>query len=319
MSAPENPGRLAGQEVHVHVVVELQRLQVHHEHLLALVQVGQVHVYLTVEAACAQQGRVEHVGAVGGGQRDDAAVGAEAVHLGEQGVQRVLALVVAAHGGVLRAGTAHGVYLVDEDDARRLRLGLLEQVAHTAGTHADEHLDEVGARHREERHAGLAGHGLGQQRLARSRRTYEQGALGNLAAQLGVFLRVLQEVHNLLHLLLGTGLSGHVLERDAQVAALLVHLGLRLAYAEDAAAAHAGTAAAHAPHEQHPQAEDEHEGQQVVEEHLQHAALLAVVIGELAHEQAVLARLVDELLHLGHAAYLHVDVGLLAPSCRHLA
>ena len=137
-------GCLAGQEVYVDGVVQFQRFQVDHKHLLTLVQVRQVDVYLAVKAACTQQGRVEHVYTVGGGQDDDTAVGAEAVHLSQQGVQRVLAFVVAAHGGVLRAGTAHGIDLVDEDDARTLGLGLLEQVAYTAGTHTDKHLDEVG-------------------------------------------------------------------------------------------------------------------------------------------------------------------------------
>ena len=125
---------------------------------------------------------------------------------------------------------------------------MLEQIAHSRGTHADEHLDEVGTRHREERHTGLAGYGLGQQCLTRSRRTYEQCALGNLAAQFRVFLRILQEVYNLLHLLLGTCLTCYVLKRNAQFAAFLVHLGFRLAYVEDTAHAHAATAAAHAAH-----------------------------------------------------------------------
>jgi hypothetical protein len=114
-------------------------------------------------------------------------------------------------------------------------LGLAEQVAHTTGTHAHEHLYEVTARHGEEGHAGLAGNGLGQQRLTSSRRSHEQGSLGNLTAQVGVFLRILQEFNDFLHFLLGTFLSGHVLERDVQVAAFLVHLGLRLAHVEDSA------------------------------------------------------------------------------------
>jgi hypothetical protein len=46
-----------------------------------------------------------------------------------------------------------GVDLVDEDDRRRRLLGLFEQVAHAARADADEHLDEVGAGDREERHA----------------------------------------------------------------------------------------------------------------------------------------------------------------------
>ena len=296
--------RLTSQEVYVDTLVELQRLQVYHEDVLALAQVGQVDMYLAVEAARTQQGRVEHVYTVGGGQHDDAAVRAEAVHLGQQGVQRVLALVVAAHGGILRTGTSHGVDLVDEDDAWRLGLRLLEHVAYARGTHADEHLDEVATRHRKERYTGLAGHSLGQQGLTCARRAYEQGTLGNLAAQLGIFLRVLQELHNLLHLLLGACLSGHVLERDAQLAAFLVHLRLRLAYVEDAAS----HAAAHAAEQQHPDGEEQQYGQQHAYQTAQYAAAFLVLVVEVAGEDTRLAALVDKRLELLDAAELNGQV-----------
>ena len=62
------------------------------------------------------------------------------------------------------------VELVDEDDRRRVLARLLEQVAHARGADADDHLDELGGAHREERHARLARDRLGEQRLARARR-----------------------------------------------------------------------------------------------------------------------------------------------------
>src|SRR3546814_14594552 len=78
---------------------------------------------------------------------------------------------------------ADGGDLVDEDDARRVLLALLEHVAHAAGADADEHLDDVGARDREVRPLGLTGDGLGQQRLAVARLADpKHGALA-LAAQ----------------------------------------------------------------------------------------------------------------------------------------
>jgi hypothetical protein len=100
---------------------------------------------LAVEAARAQQRRVEHVGAVGGRDDDDARVALEAVHLHQQLVQGLLALVVAA-AEARAALAADRVDLVDEHDAGRVLLRLLEHVAHARGAHADEHLDEVGAR-----------------------------------------------------------------------------------------------------------------------------------------------------------------------------
>ena len=175
-------GCLTGEEVDINRLVNLQWFQMYQEYLLTFVQVWQVYMDLTVETSCSEQGRVEHVGTVGGSEDNDTAVGTKTVHLCEQGVQRVLTLVVTTHRGVTAARTAHGINLINEDDARRLCLGLLEEVADTTGTHTHEHLHEVGTRHREERDTGLTGHSLGEQGLTGSRRSHEQGALGNLSA-----------------------------------------------------------------------------------------------------------------------------------------
>jgi hypothetical protein len=51
--------------------------------------------------------------------------------------------------------TADGVDLVDEHDAGRVLLALLEQVADARRADADEHLDEVRAADREERNVGF--------------------------------------------------------------------------------------------------------------------------------------------------------------------
>jgi hypothetical protein len=155
--------------------------------------------------------RVEHVGAVGRGDDDDALVGLEAVHLDEELVQRLLALVVTA--AEARAAVAtDGVDLVDEDDAGRVLLALLEEVAHAARADADEHLDEVRARDAEEGHAGLAGDGAREQRLARAGRAHQQHALRDAAAEALELLRVLEERDDLLDLVLGLVDAGDVRE-----------------------------------------------------------------------------------------------------------
>ncbi len=244
---------LLGKEVHVHGVVQFQRLQMHLEYLFALLQIRQFHMYLPVETPCTQQGGVQHIGTVGGSQDDDTRVGAEAVHLCQQLVQCRFPLVVAsACKRVASAGTPHSVYLVDEDDSRCLLLRLTEQVAHTAGTYTHEHLHEVATRHREERHIRLACHCLGKQRLTCPGRTYQQHALGYLAAEVGVFLRVFEEGDNLLHLLFRACETGNVLERHLVFLVLVNHLRLGFAHAEDvgSTAGTASDAAAH-PHEEH--------------------------------------------------------------------
>ena len=229
---------------------------------LSLSQVGQVYVYLTVETACTEQCLVEHVYSVGGSEHDNTRVGAEAVHLGEQGVEGVLSLVVAAGGGALAAGSSYGVNLVDEDDAGCFLLGLTEYVAHAAGSYADKHLDKVGTAHREERHVGLACHGFGQQRLTGSGRADKQRSLGDFTSELGKLLWFFQELHYLGHLLLGAFLTSHILECDAHLAGFLVELGFTLADIEYAAA---GSATVHAVHEEEPYEDEQQEGTEVVE------------------------------------------------------
>src|SRR5438067_9639401 len=123
------------------------------------------------------------------------------------------------------------INFVHEDDAWRVLLALLKQVAHAAGTHADEHLDEVRTRDGEERHVSFAGYRTGQQGLAGSGRADQQNALGNASTELLEFLRFAQEFNNFAQLFFGFIHAGHVFERDF----LLLHgeqAGAALAEAE---------------------------------------------------------------------------------------
>src|SRR4051795_12601376 len=109
--------------MNVDVVGERNLLGVDREDPLASLDVGTVDDNAAIEAARTEQRRIEDVGAVGGRDQDDAFVRLEAVHLDEQLVQRLLALVVAA----AEAGAAVApdrVDLVDEHDAGGVLLAL---------------------------------------------------------------------------------------------------------------------------------------------------------------------------------------------------
>ena len=205
--------RLAGERREVDLLRDRLALGVHLEDLLAAGAVGAVDHDLAVEAARAQQRGIEDVGPVGGRDQDDVVLQLEPVHLDEELVQRLLALVVAAaQAGAAMA--ADGVDLVHEDDAGRVLLGLLEQVADAARADADEHLDEVGARDGEEGHAGLARDGARQQRLAGAGRPVQQHALGDARPQRLELLGVLEELLDLVELLDRLVRAGDVAERD---------------------------------------------------------------------------------------------------------
>ena len=206
------------------------------EDFLAAFDVGQVHGDLAVEAAGAEQGGVEHVGAVGGGDDDHAFLGVEAVHLDEQLVERLLAFVVAAAHAVA-AVAADGVDFIDEDEAGRVFSALFEHVADAGGADADEHFDEVGAGDGEERHSASPAMALASRVLPVPGEPTISTPLGIDAAEPLEFLGVAQEIDDFLDFFLGLLDAGDVLEGDL-VAVHGEQAGLALAEAHGAAAGH---------------------------------------------------------------------------------
>ena len=67
------------------------------------------------------------------------------VHLNQQLVQGLFALVIPA-AQTSTTMTPDSVNFIDEDDARRVLLGILEHVADASRTDADEHLDKIRTR-----------------------------------------------------------------------------------------------------------------------------------------------------------------------------
>src|SRR5205823_6870989 len=121
--------RLAGKCVNVDLARKRLAAGVNLQDLLASHPVRPVDDDLAVEAAGPQKRRIEDVRAVGGGDQDDVVLHLEAIHLDQQLVERLLALVVAS----TQAGAAvatDGVDLVHEDDAGRVLLGLLKKVSY---------------------------------------------------------------------------------------------------------------------------------------------------------------------------------------------
>ena len=135
-------GRPGCEHFQVDVRADLHVLDVNAENLLSALHVWLVDEDLPIEAAGTEQGRVEHLWPIRRAHDDDALPRVEAVHLREELIEGLLALLVAAHRR-LDPDLAERVELVDEDDARRLDLGLSEEIADPRGPDADEHLDEL--------------------------------------------------------------------------------------------------------------------------------------------------------------------------------
>ena len=136
---------LAREKLHVEIGRYLNRAEMNLEDCLALIEVRKLHVNLPVETSRTQQSLVEHVDTVRSCEDDDTRVRAETVHLCQQGVQRVLTLIIAAHTRIVAACPSDSVYLVYEYDAWGFCLRLCEKVTDTRGTDSDEHLHKIRA------------------------------------------------------------------------------------------------------------------------------------------------------------------------------
>ena len=283
----------AGKPVEIDVGGKWHVSRVHLEEGQAGLLVGAIDRHVAVKAARPQERGIEHVGPIGGGEHDHTLRLAEAVHLGEDLVERLLSLVVAA----AEAGTAdaaHGVDLVHEQDRGRGVFRSLEHVAHPRRAHAHEHLDELAARDREEGHARLAGHGPRQERLARARRAHQEHALGHAAAEPLKLLRVLEKLHDLLKVGLHLLESGHVGERH-----LLVVCGIPLGGRLGEPAEEPGVAEriAGLP-ERHPEPGHQQERHEHVEAH-QEAGAVGGRLRELLDVVVLLHEPVEALAEVG--------------------
>src|SRR5256885_11288117 len=92
----------------------------HLENGFASAHIRQIDGDLTVKTAGPQQRGIENVGPVGGRDDNDAFLGIEAVHLDQQGVERLLPFVVATAQAVSPA-PSHGVNLRSEEHTSELQ------------------------------------------------------------------------------------------------------------------------------------------------------------------------------------------------------
>ena len=113
------------QNRQVHILGQRHLLRMHLQNLFTPANVRTVHNHAPVETSRPQQRRIEHIRPVRRGNQNHAVVGLKPVHLDQQLIQRLLALIVSA----AQASTAvpsHSVNLIDEDDAGSILLTLLK-------------------------------------------------------------------------------------------------------------------------------------------------------------------------------------------------
>ena len=278
----------------------------HFQYLLTTTDIRQANNHLTVKAAGAQQGRIQHVGTVGCRNNDNAFIALKTVHFNQQLVQGLLALVMTT--AETRAAMAtHRVNFVNEDNTGRLFLGLLEHVAHAGGTHADKHFYEVRTGNGEKRHLGFAGDGLGQQGFTGTGRAHHQHAARNTTAKTLEFAWVAQKLYQLLHVFLGLIDTRHIGKGGFD---LIVTQQPRLALAKGhrATPATSTSAALHLAHEKHEHRDNDEDGE-TGDQQLRPDALFRRL--GTAHLDIVIVKIIHQLGIFNHRAH-SFEIGVIA-------
>src|SRR5947207_14680344 len=112
----------------------------HPQNFFATFHVGQIDRDLAIETTRTQQRGIEHIRSIRSCDDDDAFLRIEAVHLDEECVERLFALVMAATNAAAAMPAHRGEFIVD-NNAGRGGYSVGEHVAHTLSADYDEHLD----------------------------------------------------------------------------------------------------------------------------------------------------------------------------------
>ena len=134
-------GGHAGDLLKVNPIRQLDLLAVYLQNGFAPLQIGELYRNTPVKAPRTGQCRVQAVRLVGGRENDNAIVSFKSVHLGQQLVQSLFALIVAS----VLATTLFPdrIDFIDKHNTRSLFLGLFKQVTYLRSTHTDKHLHEL--------------------------------------------------------------------------------------------------------------------------------------------------------------------------------
>src|SRR5438132_2270311 len=196
-------------------------------------EVGTIHDDLAIESPSSHQRRVQHLRCVGSSHNDDPLRSIEAVHLGQQLIERLFSFVIAENPSAPACTRfSDCIQFIDKDDARSLLLGLFKQISDAGSANADEHLDEFRAGDGEERNASFAADSFCKQSLARTGWPYKKHSFRNSSAKLLVLPRLLEEVDHFHQFGLGFVDPCHVFKADVNFGRPVVDLGAALAERE---------------------------------------------------------------------------------------
>ena len=135
-------GSCARNALQIHIVSQRLVLRVYLQDFFSCAYIRAIHGNPAVETTGTQNRRIQDIHTVRGRHHDNADIRREAVHLHQELIQRLLALIVAAAHAAASL-SCHSVDLINKYNTGRMVLRIRKEVAHTGSTDADIHLNKV--------------------------------------------------------------------------------------------------------------------------------------------------------------------------------
>ena len=182
---------------------------------LAAFEIRQLYRNSAIKTSRTGERRVEGFRTVGCSQDNHPVIALKAVHLRQQLVECLFALIVSADMRAAASLLTDRVDFIYKHDAGGFLLGLSEQITDFGRTHADKHFDEFRTGYREKRNISFTGHGLCEHGFAGSRRADQKDALGHGGTDFLILLGIVQVIHDLLQVFLRLIYAFHIGKPDA--------------------------------------------------------------------------------------------------------
>src|SRR3989344_3821794 len=197
-------------------------IQIHFGHLLvagmnlqdflARLQLPLVDEDAPIEPTGTKQRDIEHIGSVCRRHHNHIRLWIKAVHLGEDLVQRLFALVVPAAETCPTALAADCIDFVDEDDAGGITLCAVKKIADAAGADADEHLHKLRSRDAEERHFRLSRDPPRKKSFSGARCADEENTTRNFSSDSRVLFGEFEKINDFDQFFLGLITTGYIIK-----------------------------------------------------------------------------------------------------------
>ena len=173
----------------------------HTQNLLATTHTWERHGDFTIKATWSEEGIVENINAIRGGDDNNTRLIIKSVHLSQELIDGLFAFIIRGHA-TRTALLPNRVNFVDEDNTWLIFTSHLKEFPNSLSTHTHKHLHKIGGGTLNEGDVGFPSNRAREEGLPSPRFPREKGATWDPGTTSKVALRLFEEVHDFFQFIL---------------------------------------------------------------------------------------------------------------------